>query len=420
MLVPMLRLHRAWIVFGAAFVALLAAAAFRSAPGVMMDPLNREFGWSHGIIGLAMSVNMMLFGLVSPFAAALMDRWGVRPVVGAALASIAVGTALSTMMTASWQLVLLWGILVGAGAGCLSSAFVATVATRWFVTRRGLVTGVLTAASATGQLIFLPLVAAVTSAHGWRVASLVITGATLIVIPVAVAGLRSWPSDVGVAPFGATEVDPTERDGVVPDALAGLRLGVRSRVFWLLAGSFAICGATTNGLLQTHFIPAAGDHGMPATTAASLLALVGIFDVGGTVVSGWLTDRYDPRVLLVVYYVGRGASLAVLPSLLSPHASAGTAVFIVFYGLDWVATVPPTIALCREVFGNSTPVVFGWIFASHQVGAAVAAFGAGVMRDVTGSYTSTFVVAALLCALAAGLCVTIPRREMFRVPELLG
>lgn len=416
----MSRIHRAWLVAGAAFITLLAAAAFRSAPGVMMDPLHHEFGWSHGVIGLAMSVNMLLFGAISPFGAALMDRWGVRPVVAGALVLIAVGTALSTTMTASWQLVLLWGIFVGAGAGCLSSAFVATVATRWFVERRGLVTGVLTAASATGQLIFLPLVAAITAEHGWRVASLVITGATLIVIPIAVAGLRSWPSDVGSPPFGASEVDPDERNGGVPDALAGLRLGVRSRVFWLLAASFAICGATTNGLLQTHFIPAAGDHGMPATTAAGLLALVGVFDVGGTVISGWLTDRYDPRLLLIVYYVGRGASLAILPSLLSPHATAGTAVFIIFYGLDWVATVPPTIALCRDVFGNATPVVFGWIFASHQLGAAIAATGAGVLRDLTGTYTSTFIVAAVLCGGAALLCATIPRRAEVREPELLG
>ncbi|MFW0790670.1 MFS transporter [Gordonia sp. CPCC 205333] len=414
------RLHYAWIVFGAAFVTLLAAAAFRSAPGVMMTPLHHEFGWSHGVIGLAMSINMLLFGLISPFAAALMDRWGVRPVVGTALVLIAAGTAMSTTMTASWQLVLLWGVFVGAGAGCLSTAFVATVATRWFVARRGLVTGILTAASATGQLIFLPLVAAVTTAHGWRVSSLLITAATVVVIPIAIAGLRNWPSDVNTPPFGASEVDPSERDGGVPDALAGLRLGIKSRVFWLLAISFAICGATTNGLLQTHFIPAAGDHGMPATTAASLLAVVGIFDVGGTVISGWLTDRYDPRILLVVYYIGRGASLAILPALLSPHATAGTAVFIIFYGLDWVATVPPTIALCRDVFGNSTPIVFGWIFAFHQVGAAIAAFGAGVLRDLTGTYTSTFIAAATLCVVAAVLCGAIPRRGQVRVPELMS
>lgn len=400
------RLHFAWIVAGVSFVAILGAAGFRAVPSVMMTPLHQEFGWSHATIGAAMSVNMVLFGVTAPFAAALMDRFGVRPILTGALLLIAAGTGVGTVMNASWQLVLLWGVLVGLGTGSLSMGFVATVSTRWFVARRGLVTGVLTAASATGQLVFLPVVAGVTEAFGWRWASIIVTLAALAVIPLVVLFIRDRPGDMGLTAYGG-ESEPAAEPlpgGTFTAALAGLAQGARVPAFWLLAGSFAICGMTTNGLIGTHFIPAAHDHGMPVTVAASLLATIGIFDVAGTVFSGWLTDRVDPRILLVIYYLGRGASLLLLPALLSPHAEPSTWVFIVFYGLDWVATVPPTIAICRSWFGASTPVVFGWVFAAHQLGAAVAAFGAGYLRDAHGSYDLAFFVAAGLCVVAALLC----------------
>lgn len=405
---------------GIAFVTMLGAAGFRSVPGVMMDPLHMEFGWSHATIGAAMSVNMALYGLTAPFSAALMDKLGVRPVVTGALALVAAGTGLAVFMTDAWQLVLLWGVLVGLGTGSLSTAFVATIAMRWFVARRGLVTGVLTAASATGQLIFLPIVALMATAHGWRTAVLVVTAVAVAVIPVAGLLLRSWPADKGIAPFGATEVvaPAAPAGGAVKAAFSGLVLGARRPAFWLLAGSFAICGATTNGLLQTHFIPAAGDHGMPATAAASLLAFIGVFDVIGTIASGWLTDRVDSRILLVIYYLGRGLALALLPSLLTPDVAPGLMVFVLFYGLDWVATVPPTMALAREHFGESTPVVFGWIFASHQLGAAVAAFGAGYIRDASGGYDPAFYTAGALCVAAAVMCWAVPRaRARAATPE---
>ncbi|WP_109551673.1 MFS transporter [Mycobacteroides franklinii] len=407
------RLHPAWAIAAVTFVAVLAAAGFRSVPGVLMDPLHAEFGWSHGTIGLAMSINMTLFGLTAPFAAALMDTFGVRPVLAAALTLIAAGTFLGIFMTSSWQLLLLWGVLVGVGTGSISMGFVATIATRWFVARRGLVTGVLTAASATGQLIFLPLVAVVTDARGWRWASVIVAASALAVVPLVVLFMRNFPTDKGVGPYGA-DVDES---GSVPEgrggfraAFEGLVIGLRQPVFWLLAGSFAICGMTTNGLIGTHFIPAAHDHGMPATMAASLLALIGVFDVAGTVFSGWLTDRVDGRVLLGVYYLGRGVSLMLLPALLSPRAEPSTWVFIIFYGLDWVATVPPTIALCRKYFGERTPVVFGWVFASHQLGAAVAAAGAGWLRDQQGNYDSAFRLAAGLCVIAAVMCLSVRDR----------
>lgn len=410
------RIHWAWVIAAVSFVAILGAAGFRSIPGVMMNPLHHEFGWSHGTIGLAMSVNMMLYGLTAPFAAALMDRFGVRPVLTLSLLLIAAGSAGSIAMTAGWQLILLWGVLVGIGTGAISMGFVATVATRWFEARRGLVTGVLTAASATGQLIFLPVVAAVTTHHGWRWASLIVAAASLAVVPLVALFMRNYPADLGLAPYGSAEpvaAAPAPTGGFTA-AFDGLRLGARTQVFWLLAGSFAICGMTTNGLIGTHFIPAANDHGMPTTVAAGLLATIGVLDVGGTVFSGWLTDRVDPRLLLLVYYAGRGLSLMLLPSLLSPHAEPSTWVFIIFYGLDWVATVPPTIVLCREHFGDRSPVVFGWVFASHQVGAAIAAAGAGWLRDLNGSYDMAFQLAAGLCLVAAVMCINIGKAQVTR------
>lgn len=405
------RVHWAWWVVSASFIAIIGAAGFRAVPSVMMDPLHMEFGWSHATIGAAMSINMVLFGATAPFAAALMDRFGIRPVLTCALLLIAAGTGLSVFMSAGWQLLLLWGVLVGLGTGSISMGFVATVSTRWFVARRGLITGVLTAAGATGQLIFLPLIAHITDSYGWRTASLVVMVAALAVIPLVLLMIRDRPSDVGTVAYGAAPGAAEEAlaGGTFGAAAQGLVQGVRVPAFLLLAGSFAICGMTTNGLIGTHFIPAAHDHGMQTTLAASLLATIGIFDVAGTVFSGWLTDRVDARILLVVYYLGRGASLLVLPMLLSPHAEPSTWVFIIFYGLDWVATVPPTIAICREYFGASTPVVFGWVFASHQLGAAVAAFGAGYIRDAQGSYDNAFHIAAGLCVVAAVLCAAIKR-----------
>jgi MFS family permease len=411
---PTGRIHVAWVVAAVSFIAILGAAGFRSVPGVMMNPLHHEFGWSHGVVGLAMSVNMTLFGLTAPFAAALMDRFGVRPVLSAALLLIASGSALSVTMTASWQLVLLWGVLVGVGTGSISMGFVAIVAARWFEARRGLVTGVLTAASATGQLIFLPIVAEVTTRHGWRLASLIVAAAAVGVVPLVVALMRNYPQDMGLTPYGATAA---AEPAVAPAssfaaAFDGLRIGARVPAFWLLAASFAICGMTTNGLIGTHFIPAANDHGMPTTVAAGLLATIGILDVAGTVFSGWLTDRIDPRLLLVVYYAGRGLSLLLLPSLLSPHAEPSTWVFVIFYGLDWVATVPPTIVLCRNYFGARSPVVFGWVFASHQLGAAIAAAGAGRLRDMQGNYDTAFHLAAFLCFVAVVLCANVRKVQV--------
>ncbi|GIH70183.1 MFS transporter [Sphaerimonospora thailandensis] len=400
-------MHRAWIVAAVAFVAIIGAAGFRATPGVLINPLQDEFGWSRGTISLAVSVNLMLYGLCAPFAAALMDRFGMRRVVSAALLLVAAGSGLTVLMTASWQLVALWGVLVGLGTGSMALVFAATLTDRWFVRHRGLVTGILTAGGATGQLIFLPVLAHLAEGQGWRVASLTVAFAALAVVPLVWFLLRDSPEEIGLTALGAAEqVDrtPTVRmagGGAAARAVRVLREAARTRSFWFLAGGFAICGASTNGLVGTHFIPAAHDHGMPETTAASLLAVIGIFDIAGTVLSGWLSDRVDSRVLLAVYYVLRGLSLLVLPQLFAATTQPSMLVFIIFYGLDWVATVPPTVALCRKIFGADGSIVFGWVFASHQVGAAIVATVAGVTRDRLGSYDAAWYGAGALCLLAA-------------------
>jgi MFS family permease len=412
---PALRTHRvhpAWWVAAVTFLALIGAAAFRSVPGVLIDPLHEEFGWSLSTISAAVAVNLALYGLTAPFAAALMERFGIRRVVVSALLVTALGSGLTVFMTASWQLLLCWGVLVGLGTGSMAMSLVATVTGRWFVARRGLVSGILTAAGATGQLVFLPLVAQVNARFGWRPAALGTAAAALAVVPFVAWLLRDRPRDLGVTPYGGTaadDVDPV-RGNPGRTALRGLAEAVRTKAFWLLAGGFMICGASTNGLVQPHFIPAAHDHGMPATTAAGLLALVGVFDVVGTVFSGWLTDRVDPRLLLLAYYGLRGMSLFLLPQLFGTDIQASMLAFIIFYGLDWVATVPPTLALCRQYFGARAPVVFGWVFASHQIGAALAAFGAGVVREATGSYDAAWYGAAALCVGAAALSIAVRRR----------
>src|SRR2546423_6403704 len=329
------RLHRAWYVAAVAFVATVGAAGFRATPGVLITPLRQEFGWSTGVISAAVSVNLILFGLTAPFAAALMERFGMRRVVSSALLLVAAGSGLTVFRRASGQLILCWGVLVGLGTGSMAMSFVAMVTGRWFVKRRGIVTGVLTAGGATGQLAFLPVLASLTARYGWRSAALTVAGCALAVVPLVVFFLRDHPASVGLPAYGADEVQapPVRTTGAARRATTALRDAARTGTFWLLAGSFAICGATTNRLIGTHFLPAALDHGMPQPTSAGLLALVGVFDVVGTIFSGWLTDRMDSRTLLGWYYALRGLSLLVLPELFaaSPHPSM--LVFIIFYGL---------------------------------------------------------------------------------------
>jgi predicted MFS family arabinose efflux permease len=399
------RLSYHWVVFGAAFVILLGAAGVRSAPSVLIDPLRDEFGWSRGLVGGAVSVNVLLFGFIGPFAAALQQRHGLRKVTLVALALMATGAALTTQMSHPVHLYLLWGVIVGAGSGCMASVFASTVATRWFVARRGLVIGLLTAATASGQLVFLPFITRLAEAHGWRWVGGTVAICIVAVIPVVALFLRNRPEDVGLLPYGATAsyVTPAPpTTSPVRTAFTALDDARRTGTFWLLWGSFAVCGLSTTGLVQTHFISAAGHHGIQADKAGTYLALIGGFDVLGTIASGYLTDRYDPRALLLAYYGLRGLSLFVLdPALL--EGGGGLFGVMVFYGLDWVATVPPTVALCVQHFGRERgPVVYGWVFAGHQVGGAVAALAAGALADAQGgSYRTSFVIAGVFCLIAA-------------------
>jgi sugar phosphate permease len=405
-------LHYAWIVAGVTFLILLATAGVRSSPGVLIVPLEREFGWSRATISLAISVNLILYGLIGPFAAAIMGWLGIRRTVLASLAIVAMGVALTTRMTTAWQMVLLWGVVVGGGTGMTALVLGATIVNRWFAERRGLVLGVLTASAATGQLIFLPLLATVVQRFGWRPAVLLVAGAAALVIPLVAIFLRERPSDVGLGPYGAGpehEEPGTLAGNPLLAALEALRDGLRSRDFWLLAGSFFVCGASTNGLIGTHLIPACLDYGIPEVRAAGLLAAMGLFDLLGTTASGWLSDRCDNRVLLGWYYGLRGLALIFLPTFLGP-ASWGLPIFAVVYGLDWIATVPPTARLTADAFGKARAgVMFGWVVAAHQLGAASAAFGAGAIRSWSGDYQRAFLTSGALCLITAAFVLQIGR-----------
>lgn len=405
------RLHYGWIAAGITFVTLLVAAGIRSAPGVMMVPLETEFGWSRATISVAISVNLILYGLMAPFAAALMDRFGVGRTMSVALLVLAAGVAATIAMKAPWQMVLLWGIVVGAGSGSIALVLGATVVTRWFDSWRGTVMGVLSAANATGQLVFLPLMALAIEQWGWRAAVLLVAAAAAVLVPGVWLLMRERPADLGLWPVGATEPPPPSppRGNPARTALVALGEGLRSRDFWLLAGGFFVCGLSTNGLIGTHLIPACFDHGIPEVRAAGLLAVMGLFDLVGTTLSGWLSDRWDSRRLLFWYYGLRGLSLIFLDAAFGPDVF-GLWLFAVFYGLDWIATVPPTVKLAAQSFGRERAgVMFGWIFAAHQIGAAVAAFGAGWIRTDLGDYWLAFVLSGVACLIAATMSLMVGR-----------
>ncbi|WP_354699445.1 L-lactate transporter [Paraconexibacter sp. AEG42_29] len=405
------RLHRAWIVAAAGFVVLLASAAIRATFGILMDPLMDEFGWNHTAISTAASVNLVVFGLSAPFAASFAERFGLTRVVTIALILIGVSAALITQVNQLWQLYLVWGLIAGAATGAVAPVLAAMISGRWFVEKRGLVLGGLTAANSTGQLIFLPLMAALID-DGWRWTMVVVGGAAVVALVLAVLFMRDGPAE-GEAPYGGTPELAAAIDAPArPSAVGVLRQVMRDRVFLALAGSFFVCGATTVGLIAVHLIPAAHDHGISTGHAAGIMAAMGVLDIVGTTGSGWLTDRYDAGKLLIVYYTGRGVSLLILPVALAVEGPTLLA-FTVFYGLDWIATVPPTVALVTKRFGRQVgTVAFGWIFAAHQLGGAMAAWAAGFTRDQSGSYDGVFFVSALLCFAAALLITTASGRRL--------
>jgi MFS family permease len=406
-------IHYAWVMVGVTFFTALITAGTVGAPGVFIVPLQKEFGWTTAEISSALSIRFILFGLMAPFAAALLNRYGLRNVTLSALLIVASALVASLAMTKVWHLLLLWGVVIGIGTGMTALVLGATIAARWFNARRGLVVGILTASVATGQLVFLPLLASVTERMGWRVALSFVCVMLGVAAFAVLMLMRDRPSDVGLRPFGdqGTEplpAPPPSNAPIMAAALGTLRDAAQTRAFWILFGTFFICGASTNGLVQVHLIPMCLDFGIPQVQAASLLAAMGIFDFFGTIMSGWLSDRYDNRWLLFWYYGLRGLSLLMLP--FTDFSFYGLSLFAMFYGLDWIATVPPTVRLTAQRFGaERANLVFGWIFAGHQIGAAFAAFGAGLTRTVLASYLPAFFFAGALCIVAALIVLAIAR-----------
>ncbi|NBW07096.1 MAG: MFS transporter [Caulobacteraceae bacterium] len=399
------RFHPAILVVAVTFLALLFSAGLRSAPGVLMVPLELAFGWDRATISLAAAIGILLYGAVGPFAAALMISFGIKRTMLAGLALMAVATFASQWMSQPWHYILTWGVLSGVGSGAVASVLGAAVVNRWFATRQGLVMGLLSASTATGALVFLPVLAWLSETGAWKPVVLAVSASCAVLIPLVALLVPERPEDRATRRFGEaadTPPAPPMKQAATPWlAIEALVRAGKTPVFWLLAGTFFVCGLTTNGLVGTHMIAFCGDHGIAPVAAAGLLSMMGFFDLIGTTASGWLTDRHDPRKLLAVYYGLRGLSLLALPFI--DFGPASLTVFAVFYGLDWIATVPPTVKLANQSFGErDAPIVFGWVLVAHQMGAAVAAFGAGVIRETMGSYNPAFLLAGLF-AVAASL-----------------
>ncbi len=404
-------IYYGWVVVAAAFLVSVSTAGVMGLPGALMLPLEHEFGWSATEVSNALAIRILLYGLMAPFSAALMERFGLKRVVIAAVFTIGAMLIIGMGMKSLWQLTLLFGFGLGIGTGLTALVMSAIISTRWFTARRGLVIGMLTASNATGQLAFLPLAAWLESRYGWRVALIPSLIALAIAGVMAVLFLVERPYDLGLVPYGEAgrpQPPPTTKPAL-SSAFRVLGEISPNPAFWVLAATFFVCGLSTNGLVQTHFISLCADNGVASVTAASMLALIGICDFFGTIGSGWLSDRYDNRALLFVYYGLRGLSLLYLPS--SGYSIVALSAFSVFYGLDWVATVPPTARLSAQIFGRErTGVAFGWIFASHMVGAAFAAFLGGFSRTVWQTYLPAFYLGGFACLFAALIIWTIQRK----------
>ncbi|MDR9855111.1 MFS transporter [Paenibacillus sp. VCA1] len=411
---PKSRFYYGWIIVLLTFATLLISAGIRSLPSVLLVPFQNEFGWSRGSISSVISIGIFLYGLVGPFSAALLLKFGFRKVIVASLAVLGLSLAVTPLIRSFWQYELLWGIVSGLATGMMANVLGVTVSNQWFVKRKGLVVGLLTASAATGQLLFLPLFAKLTSELGWRYAVYAAVFSIVVVLAAVAVWMRNHPYEVGAAPYGSTEMaKPVPFKGNIFLApLQNLRMALGSATFWLLAGTFFFCGLSTNGLIGTHLIAACGDHGILEVAAAGLLAMMGVFDLFGTTISGWLSDRFDSRKLLFVYYGFRGLSLLFLPYALNSASPYMLVAFSVFYGLDWIATVPPTAKLAGEAFGKErSGMIFGWVVVAHQIGASAAAYGAGALRDWLGSYSQAFVVAGFLCFIASVMAMQIRKNQ---------
>jgi predicted MFS family arabinose efflux permease len=415
----MRKVHYSWIVLVVTFLAIIVAGIVRSSSGVFIDPFENEFGWGRPSISFAFAVSLFLYGFSGPFMAAFVEKFGLKRMMLGSMVLLAAGLSLTFTMKSEWQLIFIWGVVIGLGSGLFLTVLSTQVANRWFVKRRGLAVGILTAATATGQLVLLPVLAALIDKYSWKAAVLLILVLSILMFLVIALLMRSFPRDIDTAPYGQEELDPE----AVPStgnpfkiAIAALVEGLQAKEFWLLAGSFFICGLSTSGLIGTHFISYCISFGIPVLTAASMLSFMGIFDLIGTTLSGWLSDRFDNRWLLFWYYSLRGLSLVCLPFALESGSYTWLLIFSIFYGLDWIATVPPTIGLTRQRFGiQKSAMMYGWIMAAHQIGAGAAAYTGGVIYTVVGSYTWAFVLAGGFCALASLFVILIKKNPEISV-----
>lgn len=404
------RRHYALVILVVTFVSLLAAAGLRAAPGVLLLPLQLGFGWDRSLVAGGAGLGILVNGLVGPFAASLMRSYGIRRVLLTGVGLMAVATSASLFMTEPWQYLLTWGLVTGVGSGAVAGVLAAAVVNRWFAVRQGLAMGLLSASTASGSLIFLPAMAALSATGDWRPVVRLIAVAMTLLLPVIWLLFREAPSDVGLKRFGAGTDDEERpsKPGHPLAAIGELAKASRNQTFWLLATAFFVCGATTNGLVGTHLIAFCGDHGIPPVEAASWLAFMGVFDIVGATASGWLSDRFEPRKLLVAYFGLRGVALAALPAL--PLEGGYLIFFSVLFGLDWIATIPPTLRIVTATFGQTRgPVVYGWVFMAHQAGAGSAALGAGITREASGSYGPAFLVGGCLALIVALLFVLASR-----------
>jgi sugar phosphate permease len=408
--------HYSWWILSLVFLTTLTSAGVRSSPSVLIHPLEGEFGWSRAAIAFVVSINLLLFGIASPISGWLLDRYGPRKVMLGSLGLLIIGVSGTIAMTQYWQFFLVWGVIVGLAAGCIGSVLTATVGNRWFAARRGLALGILSSAGSTGQLIFLPLFMAMIAYAGWRTGSTVLIIVAVILMPLIFLWMRDDPADIGVEPYGAGDPAAANSGGLASlrgarsaNASITLREVFRTPTFWLLAGSFFICGGTANGLIGTHLIPHEIDIGVPQVTAASVVGIMGGLNFVGTVLSGWMTDKVQPKKWLAMVYALRGLSLLMLPFV---QDYRGLFLFAVIYGLDWFATVPPTMAITADTFGKENiGKVYGWIFMSHQIGAAIMASTAGAMRTWMGDYQYAFLSGGIVAMLAAGLALQIKARQ---------
>jgi MFS family permease len=393
-------------VLGATTVILLAGSGVRSSFGIFIKPMEAEFGWDRVALSVVASLSLFLYGAMGPIVGRLADRWGPRGVLVAAVILLGTGAIGSSAIASLWQLYLTAGIITALGAGGAAMSVAASLATRWFDTRRGLVLGIAGGGMAAGQLLIIPLTMTLTLTWGWRTGFLVLgIGFLLLILPLAFAVLRNDPQDLGLTPYGAAAGFMPATTEQRAAGRTGITQAVRSTAFWLLAGSFFVCGYTTSGLVLTHLIPYASEHGFHATQAATALGLMGALNIVGTVGSGWICDRVGAKIPLAGYYLLRGLSLVFLPFV---GTVPGLFAFAAIYGLNYISTVPATTALTAKLFGRySVGELSGWIFFSHQVGAAIGSVVGGLLYTRFGNYTIAFHSAAALAFVATAMVLAI-------------